>query len=311
LVKDARLDAPPARFIQWKAVLRPSSEVAKLSQVESVAINYLSKNVPPVVDDVSVQTSMRALPALNTGRSGNNSGNRGGAQANNDPNPAPHDRGAITVRWSAHDENDDTLTYSLYYKGDGESRWKLLRDKISDKSYSWDAGLLPDGGYTVRIVASDAPSHSPEDALSDFKDSSRFEIDNTPPRVEALNAKLEGGQLHISFSASDSFSPIQRAEFSVDAGDWQYIAPVGELSDALIETYDINSPLPVANQNPTDDQKKNKRSRPKKSAGDNSPGVNGADDDYTNAPALSGEHVIVVRVYDRFDNAGIAKVIVK
>jgi hypothetical protein len=282
LVKDARLDAPPARFIQWKAVMRPSSEVAKLSQVESVAINYLSKNVPPVVDDVSVQTSMRALPALNTGRSGNNSGNRGGAQANNDPNPAPHDRGAITVRWSAHDENDDTLTYSLYYKGDGESRWKLLRDKISDKSYSWDAGLLPDGGYTVRIVASDAPSHSPEDALSDFKDSSRFEIDNTPPRVEALNAKLEGGQLHI-----------------------------GELSDALIETYDINSPLPVANQNPTDDQKKNKRSRPKKSAGDNSPGVNGADDDYTNAPALSGEHVIVVRVYDRFDNAGIAKVIVK
>ena len=61
----------------------------------------------------------------------------------------------LGVRWSAHDENDDQLVYSLYYRGDGESRWLLLKDDLTDKAYSFDASLLPDGGYTIKVVASD------------------------------------------------------------------------------------------------------------------------------------------------------------
>jgi len=49
----------------------------------------------------------------------------------------------------------------------------------------------PDGGYTVKVVASDAPSHSPEDTLSDEKGSQRFEVDNTAPRIENLAARVE------------------------------------------------------------------------------------------------------------------------
>ncbi len=319
LAKDSRLDTPPARFIQWKAVMKPSSDESNLTRVDSVAINYLPKNVAPVIDEVSVHVGSRT-PASNSRAIGDSAIVGLGRDPGQGQPVAPHfdgatppqqDHGSATVRWAAHDDNDDTLTYSVYYKGDGELRWKLLKDKIADKVYSWDAGLLPDGGYTVRVVASDAPSHSPEEALSDFKDSARFEIDNTPPRIDALNGKLDGGMLHISFSASDSFSPIHHAEFSVDAGEWQYIAPVGELSDSLIETYDFNSLLPSLKENPSDDRKKDKRSRQRKSGGGISVDSNGADDDYTNNPNLSDEHVIVVRVHDRFDNVGIAKVIVK
>ena len=79
--------------------------------------------------------------------------------------PSTHDRDAIGVKWNAHDENDDQLVYSVYYRGDGETRWLLLKDNLTDKAYSFDASLLPDGGYTVKVVASDAPSHSPGEAL--------------------------------------------------------------------------------------------------------------------------------------------------
>ena len=106
--------------------------------------------------------------------------------------------------------------------------------------------LIPDGGYTFRVVASDAPSHPPSEALTGWKDSAHFEIDTTPPRIANLHAALEGDRLHVSFSAADSFSVIQRAEYSIDAGDWQFVAPVGEISDSKTENYDFSVPVPHA-----------------------------------------------------------------
>src|SRR6202040_4351891 len=139
----------------------------------------------------------------------------------------------------AHEENDDQLVYSVYYRGDGETRWLLLKDDLTDKAYSFDASLLPDGGYTVKVVASDAPSHSPGEALTTSKESRRFEVDTTPPRIEKLTASVDAGQIHVTFRAGDGFSPIKRAEYSVDAGDWKYVEPIGQLSDAKTERYDF------------------------------------------------------------------------
>ena len=147
------------------------------------------------------------------------------------------------MKWTVHDDNDDQMVYSIYYRGDGEKRWLLLKDKISDKFYAFDASLLPDGGYTVKIVASDAPSHSPGDALTSEKESSRFEVDSTPPRIEALTGAVEAAQIHVTFRAVDSFSPIDHAEYSLDAGDWHFIEPVGQLSDSKTENYDFKLPI--------------------------------------------------------------------
>ena len=80
---------------------------------------------------------------------------------------------------NARDDNDDALAYAVYYKGDNETRWKLLKDRLTDKFYYFESDLLPDGGYTVRVTATDAPSHTPEEALTDEHESSRFEVDNT------------------------------------------------------------------------------------------------------------------------------------
>ncbi len=45
------------------------------------------------------------------------------------------------------------------------SEWLLLKDNLEQKFYSWDTTTMPDGGYYLKIVASDAPSNPPAAAL--------------------------------------------------------------------------------------------------------------------------------------------------
>jgi hypothetical protein len=299
LTKDARLDAPAARFVQWRAVLRPSNPS---TQIDEVGVNYLSRNVSPVIDDIAVQVGARFQPQPHISAPDTVAVNFGPPpttfqRIDNTP-VATRDRSSVAVRWSAHDDNDDDLLYSVYYRGENERDWRLLKSGLTDKFFSFDSGLLPDGGYLIRMVASDSPSHTPEEALSDDRQSTLFDIDNTPPRIESLAARLEGQQLHVTFHATDDHSPIKRAEYSVDAGDWQYLEPVGEISDSKTENYDFNSLLGSAQAATaaTADQPAAKNSRRKSAS----------------APTgVSGEHVVVVRVYDRADNMATAKYVAR
>ncbi len=288
LQKDAEVSVPPARFIQWKAVLHTGDPAPRL---ESVTLNYLPKNVAPDFDDVTVQLGVRyqslPKPAGSDMASMTGSGNQ--PQPHFDPPvPTTRDRDSIGVKWTVHDDNDDQMVYSVYYRGDGQTRWLLLKDNLSDKFYSFDASLLPDGGYTVKVVASDAPSHSPEQVLAAERESTRFEVDTTPPQIENLGASVEGGQIHVTFHAADSFSAIKRAEYSVDADDWQFVEPVGQLSDSKTENYDFRASVPAAPAHPT------ATPASKKSSG-----------------AGDLEHVVVVRVYDRYDNMSSAKTVIR
>jgi hypothetical protein len=274
--KDGAVSVPPARFIQWKAVL-PSGDPAP--RLDSVMLNYLPKNVAPDFDDVTVQTGVRyqSLP-----RQASVDMSAAGAQQPHfdPPPPTTRDRDSIGARWTVHDDNDDQMVYSAFYRGDGDTRWLLLKDNLTEKFYSFDASLLPDGGYTLKIVASDAPSHSPEQALTAEKESLRFEVDTTPPQIESLTASLDHDQIHVSFHAADSFSNIKRAEYSVDAGDWKFVEPIGQLSDSKAESYDFRVAIPP---------------------------------DRATTARIPGqlEHVVVVRVYDRYDNMNSAKTVIR
>lgn len=273
------IPAPPARFVQWQAKLHSGGAPPR---VDSVTLNYLTKNVAPVVEDVEVQVGPPVAPSK--------------PGENPQPQPSATARpNIVAVRWNAHDDNDDQLSYMLFYRGDGESNWKpLTRSSVSDKTYSFDPSLLPDGGYAIRVVASDAASHSADEALTGEAESARFEIDSTPPRIEQLQASLEADsknsvprQVHVTFRAVDGFSAVHRAEYSLDAGEWQMIVPVGEISDKLTENYDFNIPLPAP------------------------PAASAADPlGKSSGKSNPGEHVIVIRAYDQFNNVGTAKAVV-
>ncbi len=266
------MGVPAARYAQWKVVLHAGS--AKPS-IDTVTLNYLPKNVAPEIEDVSVQLGLRYQPlSKSTGLTlGTDVSGSSGSHFDS-PVPSTHDRDSIGVKWNAHDENDDQLVYSVFYRGDGETRWLLLKENVTDKAFSFDASLLPDGGYTVKVIASDSPSHSPGEALTASRESRRFEVDTTPPHIENLAASIEASQIRVRFRADDGFSTIKRAEFSVDAGDWRYVDPVAQLSDSKSEDYDFKVPLETEKDS-------------------------------------AAEHVVVVRVYDKYDNMGAAKTVLR
>jgi hypothetical protein len=282
---------PAARFIQWKAVLEPGARVG------SVGVNYLPVNIAPVVDEIAVEPGARATQAApQPGQPQQISINLPSAQNaltyTQDPSTAPlaavRDRSAVTVRWSAHDDNGDDLIFDVYVRGDGEKNWRLLRPRVTERFYSFDSIRIPDGGYRIRVVASDAPAHTLGDALLGEKESDHFIIDTTPPVVTALQGSLQGGALHASFVATDAISPITRAEYSLDAGRWQFLEPVGKLSDSLTEHYNFTVPLSAISA----------RTPPEEEPAQ---------------PSVTDpqEHILTVRVYDRYENVSAAKTVVR
>jgi len=84
---------------------------------------------------------------------------------------------------------------------------------------------------------------------------------------------VQSNSVRVQFRVADSFSPIKRAEYSIDAGEWHFVEPVGQLSDAKSESYDFVVPL----------------------RGESAP---------------AQEHVVVVRAYDRFENMNAAKTVI-
>ena len=283
-LQNGSVASPPGRFLEWKAQLHKDGALG------SVGVNYLPVNSAPVVDELVVVPGARLNPqgsisqnqtvsiAFSSPSQGStvtfDAGSSGALQANKD-------RTGVTVRWAAHDDDGDDLIYSLYLRGDGETVWRLLKDKITEKAYSFDATLIPDGGYRIKVVASDAPSHTPGDALTGEKVSDRFQIDTTPPVITNLKAGAQQGNcvgtdckkpFLVSFDAEDASSPIAHAEYSLDAGPWQYVDPVGKLSDARHEHYEFRVEF--------------------------------------EAGGKTGEHLIAVRAYDRYDNVGVAKTVI-
>ena len=276
---------PPSRFMQWKLVEQPGSAV------ESVGINYLPVNMPPVIGAIvvapgtRVPSSQQQQPdqpqqvAITFDTPDSDSSDAQPSQGS-DPLPAITDRNFTTVRWMAHDPNGDHLIFSVYYRAKGEQNWQLLKKRVHAHFYSFDSAQLPDGRYRIRVVASDAPSHNPGQGLTTDRISNQFLVDTAPPVVSSMKASLSGASIHASFTATDPLSVITHAEFSIDAGRWHYLSPVGNIADSLTEHFALTAPLPHARH-----------------------GVQAA--------ANPGEHVIAFRIYDRNHNAVTTRAVVR
>jgi len=284
-------ECPPARFVQWKAVIHDGRSGDGISWV---SLAYLPRNAAPVIDAIAVQdpgVRAQANIIIQTGQQP--SVNLRQPQTSNptgvvitqssplrfeQPPQGFQQKGFQSVLWAAHDDNDDDLRFSVYFRGENETGWKLLKDKLEQKFYSFDTTGLPDGAYYLRIVASDAPSNPPAAALDTVRESERFVVDNTPPVITGLEASVaitpHRGELlslqtsRVKFSARDATSNIERAQYSVDGSDWALVAPVGGISDTLEEHYEFTLDMGLS----------------------------------------PGEHTIAVRAYDRFDNVGSAKI---
>ncbi len=239
-----RVASPPARFLQYRMTLSGSQEI------EEVDVAYQMKNLAPAISELeitpanykfpapSVSSTPAAptltLPALGHSRSATTSSTDSGSSPT-----LTWSKGQMGVRWQASDENGDSMIYQAEIRGVNETVWKPLKDKIHEQYLSWDSTTLPDGKYVIRITAFDGPSNPPDQALKSSRESDPFLIDNTPPQITDLRGTPSGNQLEVRFHAKDALSVLEKAEYSVNGGDWLIVQPTTRLSDSKEEDYRV------------------------------------------------------------------------
>jgi sugar lactone lactonase YvrE len=233
---------PPARYIQWKAVLRTSGSGSPT--LDEVTLSYLNQNLPPQIHSLNVSTSSERTGAA--GGTGNmplgvgisvSGGPSVGFGAT--PQPTPSGKAPITLAWQADDPNGDPLVYTLYVKATDEREWHLLKDKIHQNNYLIDPTSLADGKYVARLVASDEEANPPKLERKSELLSAPFWVDNTPPDVEVLKQVVTGFAADVQFAAEDSTSPLRSAETSLDGQEWRNVLSDDGIVDSRKETFTV------------------------------------------------------------------------
>jgi len=242
----SRIASPNARYIQWKAELAGTGGTPLL---DSVTLAYLPQNSPPVVKSINVITQsvaawQTARPAASSSSAAYsvtvsdtgdvNTSATAGTPTQTLPRAALQQ---ITVAWQAEDPDGDRLVYSAYFRGEGETQWKLLRGDTHENSVTFDADALADGKYFFRVVASDREANPPPTAREAQLVSAPVMIDNTPPVVTIGVVRHSGGAAHIEFEAADAASALRRCEYSLDAASWVPVAAADGVIDSLREKF--------------------------------------------------------------------------
>jgi hypothetical protein len=244
-----RIVSPKARYLQWRAVLIGKGSASPV--LTSVTTAYLPRNLRPEVESITVHPAGTVFQKpFSTGEfeiAGFDGENVDARQAQTSSpsavaQSAPllgrrmYQKGLQTFVWKADDPNDDRLQYDVSYRREGDVTWRVLKRAMTEPIVVWDTSTVPDGTYVVKVGASDAPSNSPGSALTGERESSSFEVDNTPPRVTF--AERQPDQL-LRFTARDDHSPVQRVEYSVDGDRWRVVYPTDGIPDSRVEDFEI------------------------------------------------------------------------
>lgn len=243
-----QIKSPPARFIQWRAVLR-RGQGPTTTQLQSVVVAYLPRNQAPEVTSISVLppgVAMQEMPVpVDPSVASSGLDPQLFGVATSAPPRRFFQKGARTLTWQASDPNDDPIVFKIFYRAVGDDQWKLLADKITQNYYTIDGNRLPDGSYQFKIQASDSPGNPEELALTDEAISDVIEIDNTPPSIKTLQVTSSGLSAEVLFEAVDSTSRIIRGEYSVDGGPWLLIFPEDGIADSPRERFRIKVTFPA------------------------------------------------------------------
>ena len=251
----SRITSPNARYVQWKAELAGNGTATPL--LNSVTLAYLPQNSPPAVKSINVvtqavSTNQAAKPAASSSTAAysvtvTDTGDASPVSAGTPTQTlARAAQQQITVIWQAEDPDGDRLVYSIYFRGEDETQWKLLRADLHESSITFDADVLADGKYYFRLLASDREANPPATAREAQLVSAPVMIDNPPPVVTMGPVSRFGASAHVEWMAADAASPLRRCEYSLDAGSW---VPV-EAADGVIDSQRERFALDLSNLAP-------------------------------------------------------------
>ena len=243
----SRITSPNARYIQWKVEMAGAGGVTPT--LNSVTLAYLPQNSPPVLKSINVITQAAAITQAAVKSSGSTSAysvtvtdgdtpaNSAGTPTQTLPRAAAQQ---ITLTWVAEDPDGDRLVFNVYFRGEDESQWKLLRSNTHDNSITFDADVLADGKYFFRVIASDREANPPASAREATMVSAPVMIDNTPPVLTLGEVRRTGATAHVEWEANDGASALRRCEYSLDANSWVPMESVDGVIDSQREKFALD-----------------------------------------------------------------------
>jgi hypothetical protein len=211
--------------------------------VDEVTVSYRESNQPPRIEELSVAPQGQAFregemsprteavtQTLSGGQKVEYSATIGGVRPVREmPIWA---RGLRTLSWRGVDPNGDPLRYAVAVRADPDGEWIEIGKDLEANVLTWNTNTLGDGRYRVKVTASDAEGNAVGEGLTAEAVSEPFSIDNTPPRVTALEATAKATGVEITGAAEDGEGWLQRLDLAIDDGAWHSLSPEGGLADA-------------------------------------------------------------------------------
>jgi len=221
LTAPGAISSAPARFVQVRARWARDPNAV----LTEVTIPFVTDNVRPVITEVSA--AAKGGPAKEPAAAVPASGGEVGKHES-----------VVKVTWKVENPDADPLRYRIAFKREGQTQWRdaLKADEVHTKTeLDWDTAALPEGKYRVRVEASDESSNPPDQVQKHSLESEAVLVDNTPPRIDALEITGRRLRAHVI----DGTSPIARVEMAVDGKlEWRPLAAADGIFDTADERVD-------------------------------------------------------------------------
>jgi sugar lactone lactonase YvrE len=241
--------SPKARYFQWRAVLTGTASASPA--LTSVTSAYLPRNIRPQVSSITVHPPGVVFQKPFSSGETEIAGLDEDAQDRRAPTTLPGGGGAPplgrriyqkslqTFQWKADDDNDDELSYDVFYRREGDTAWRVLKTDLRDTLLVWDTSSVPNGTYVMKVHASDRRSNPEATVLGGELESSSFEVDNVSPTVQLGALRRDGQRFVVAADVRDADSPVTRVEYSLDAQRWQTAFPRDGILDARHEAFEL------------------------------------------------------------------------
>lgn len=240
---------PAGRYFQWRAELEADGGDSPI--LSEILISYKQANLPPRIESLTVMEPGQVLVPANFNptqqiyepvhpdRQGIFTVLEVEAPQENRRMKTLWKKGFRTLRWKSEDPNEDTLFADLEFRrADGNGDWLPMARDLKDSHHSFDATALPDGRYRFRLIVRDRVRSEEPEAQQSEEISEPVLVDHSTPKL--ISVDRQSGSLEVA--VEDHLSPLRRAEFSIDAGEWLPARPVDGLLDGQRERLLVDLP---------------------------------------------------------------------
>ncbi|MGB5574904.1 MAG: hypothetical protein WBO69_16115 [Thermoanaerobaculia bacterium] len=240
---------PAGRYFQWRAELEADGGTSpSLSEIQ---ISYKQTNLPPRIDSLTVMEPGQVLVPANFNpaqqvyepvhpdRQGIFTVLEAETPSENRRLKTLWKKGYRTLRWKSEDPNEDDLFFDLEFRrADWNESWLPMAKDLRDSHHSFDATALPDGRYRFRLSVRDRIRSEESGVQRSEEISEPVLVDHSVPELVGVQRQAESLEVQVE----DRWSPLRRAEFSLDAGEWLPARPVDGLLDGQNERLLVDIP---------------------------------------------------------------------